>query len=108
MAARGTVRVEHPLELQPGDDVLIRPRPVLTVGRYVEEREARGNDDRPELLGPGRLLLGVVDRAGGTDLLAHPALPLEEKGAVLAVDHRNVGDRLGEGFIYGPPLPEAH
>ncbi len=67
------------------------------------ELEAGGNDDGADVLDNKLVFLGKVDRTGAADLLADAALAALEVGAVLPVDDRGVGDRLGEGDIDGCP-----
>ncbi len=71
------------------------------------EFEAGGNDDGADVLDDQLVFLVVVDGAGAADLLADAALAGLEVGAVLPVDDRRVGDRLGEGDVDGRPHAEV-
>ena len=74
---------------------------VLRLAADVVELEAGGDDDGADRLDDQLVLLLVVDGAGAADLLADAALAALEPGAVLPVDHRRVGDRLGKGDVDG-------
>ena len=71
------------------------------LGADVVEVEAGGDDDGADRFGDEFVLLGVVDRAGAADLLADAAFAAFEVGAVVAIDDRDIGDRLGEGDVDG-------
>ena len=109
VAAVGAGGVEHPLVLQPGDDVLDLPGAVLAVVFLPgEDLQAGGHHDGPEPLLYDLVLLLEVDRIGRADPLAHPALALGEPAAVVDLDGRALGHRLREGDVDGFGRLEPH
>ena len=101
MALSGAGRVGQALKLQGGDHVR-----ALIVGILVElvklyGVKTGGYHDGAVLSGNDLVLLLVVDGARRAYLLADAAFSGLELDAVLTVDHRHIGDGLGEGGVDG-------
>ena len=91
--------VGHALKLQAGKDVRKAPVAVLRDAPRVEQIVARRQDDVADFDFEECVLLFKINRAGGAEFLTRLARALEEKGAVLTVNHRILGHGLREGAI---------
>ncbi len=109
VAAVGAGGIEHPLVLQPGDDVLDLAGTVLVIALFPgEDVEPGGDHHGAELLLDDLFLLLVVDGVGGADPLAHPALALGEPAAVVDLDGSPLGHRLRERDVDGLGRLQPH
>ena len=101
MALGGAGRIGQALELQGGDHIR-----ALVVGILVELVQLNGvkagrYHNGAVLSGNNLVLLLVVDGARRAHLLTDAAFSGLELDAMLTVDHRHVGDGLGEGGVDG-------
>ncbi|MBA7686344.1 hypothetical protein ES703_94788 [subsurface metagenome] len=98
-ALGGARRIDQTLELQAGDYVI---QPLVAVGidgGGVEDLKAGSQDYGTDLDLDYLVFLLKIYSLSLTELLAGAALTALEIGAVLPVDNRYVGHRLGEGAI---------
>ncbi len=91
----GPAGAQDALELQAGVNIGILAVAIERRGAGVEGLETGGQDDRAHLQGALLLLLGVIDGPGGASLGADPAVARQHLDAILRIDGRGAGHRLG-------------
>ena len=108
LAGAGTAGRQDPLELQARDHVREGAVAELRLLRGVVEAETRGQDHGAGLDRGLPVFLGVLDGLDRADLLADAAVPGLEVYAVVPIDDRHIGQRLGEGDVHRRAGFEAH
>ncbi len=103
--ASRTTGVDHPLELQAGQDVVQPSIAVLGCAGAVEEIEAGSHDDGAHIQFHDLILLLEINGSPRAEFLANAAFASLKIATILPINHWNPGYRLGEGYVYRRPHP---
>ena len=99
MALGGSCRVHDTLQLQGRDDIRALVIRIFIILIQLDGIKAGRHDDSAVIHGNDLVLLLVINRARLTYLGADTAFSGLEFHTVFTINHRNIGNRLGEGRI---------